>query len=74
VEADFDVHDSGVRCTVTARVTGRTGVEMEALTGAAVAALTIVDMVKALEKGVTIESVRLLSKTGGKSGDWSRQP
>jgi cyclic pyranopterin phosphate synthase len=73
VEAAFDVRDTGVLCTVTARVTGRTGVEMEALTGAAVAALTIIDMVKALEKGVTIESVRLLSKTGGKSGDWSRQ-
>jgi cyclic pyranopterin phosphate synthase len=71
VEAEFDVRDTGVRCIVTVRVTGRTGVEMEALTGAAVAALTIIDMVKALEKGVTIETVRLLSKTGGKSGDWS---
>lgn len=72
VEADFEVQDEGVRCLVTARVTARTGVEMEALTGAAAAALTIVDMVKSLEKGVTIERVRLLSKSGGKSGDWSR--
>ena len=72
VEADFQIEDRGVRSVVTARVTGKTGVEMEALTGAAVAALTIIDMVKALEKGVTIEHVRLLSKTGGKSGDWLR--
>ncbi|QQL46430.1 cyclic pyranopterin monophosphate synthase MoaC [Sulfuriroseicoccus oceanibius] len=53
-------------CTTTAR----TGVEMEALTGASVAALTIYDMCKALDKGMVIESTRLLSKTGGKSGDW----
>lgn len=72
IEADFEVQDHGVRCLVTARVTARTGVEMEALTGAAAAALTIVDMVKALEKGVTIERVRLLSKSGGRSGSWSR--
>jgi cyclic pyranopterin monophosphate synthase len=73
IEADFEIDDTGVRSIVTARVTGKTGVEMEALTGAAIAALTIIDMVKALEKGVTIEYVRLLSKTGGKSGDWYRQ-
>jgi cyclic pyranopterin phosphate synthase len=72
IDADFDIEDGGVRSVVTARVTGKTGVEMEALTGAAVAALTIIDMVKALEKGVTIDYVRLLSKTGGKSGDWFR--
>ena len=61
------------RCgTVTARasLTGKTGVEMEALTAASVALLTIYDMAKALEKGMVIEQVRLLEKTGGKSGDW----
>lgn len=51
---------------------GKTGVEMEALTAASVAALTIYDMVKALDKGIVIEQVRLLSKRGGKSGDWTR--
>ena len=59
-----------VECTV--RVTGRTGVEMEALTGATVAALTVYDMCKALDKGIEISAVRLLSKQGGKSGDWVR--
>jgi cyclic pyranopterin monophosphate synthase len=51
---------------------GKTGVEMEALTAVSVAALTIYDMVKALDKGIVIEQVRLLSKRGGKSGDWTR--
>ncbi len=51
---------------------GRTGVEMEAMTGAALAALTVYDMTKALSKGIAIESVELLEKTGGKSGDWKR--
>jgi cyclic pyranopterin phosphate synthase len=60
----------GVSARVTVTCTGRTGVEMEALHGAAVAALTIYDMAKAVEKGMEIESVRLLEKTGGKSGDW----
>ncbi|MFZ5755633.1 MAG: cyclic pyranopterin monophosphate synthase MoaC [Pseudomonadota bacterium] len=53
------------------RVTGKTGVEMEALTAASVAALTVYDMAKAVEKGMVIESVRLLVKRGGKSGDWT---
>ena len=57
-----------VRCS--ARCTGRTGVEMEAMTGAAVAALTIYDMTKALSKGIRIERVELLEKTGGKGGAW----
>jgi cyclic pyranopterin phosphate synthase len=59
--------------TVTARVktTGPTGVEMEALTAVSVACLTLYDMLKAAEKGMVIEAVRLVSKTGGKSGDWS---
>ena len=72
IEAAFEVQDRGVRIEVTARVTGKTGVEMEAMTGAAIAGLTIVDMVKGIEKGVSLGYVRLLSKTGGKSGDWAR--
>jgi cyclic pyranopterin monophosphate synthase len=72
VAVSFDYEPDGVRIEATARVTGRTGVEMEALTAAAVAGLTMIDMVKALEKGVTIERVRLLAKSGGRSGDWRR--
>ena len=72
VEVDFDLLDDGVRVQATARVTGPTGVEMEALTAAAVAGLTLIDMVKALERGVSIERVRLLAKSGGRSGDWRR--
>ena len=60
----------GLRVTATARTTGRTGVEMEALTAASVACLTIYDMLKAAQKDMVIEGVRLLTKTGGKSGDW----
>ena len=61
-----------LRIRAEAATTGPTGVEMEALTGAAVAALTVYDMVKGVERGVEIRSIRLLSKTGGKSGDWIR--
>lgn len=60
-----------IRCTAAA--TARTGVEMEAMVGASAAALAVYDMTKALEKGVTIRSVRLLEKTGGKSGTWRSQ-
>jgi cyclic pyranopterin monophosphate synthase len=74
VEVSFDVGDEGVRVEATARVTGHTGVEMEALTAAAVAGLTLIDMVKALEKGVHLERVRLLRKSGGRSGEWRREP
>jgi len=70
VTIDFDLDDSGVRVTATARTAGQTGVEMEALTAASVALLTIYDMAKAIDKGMVIDGVRLLSKTGGKSGDW----
>ena len=59
-----------VRCT--ARVTARTGVEMEALTGASVAALTVYDMVKAVDRSVTVTDIALLKKTGGRSGTWTR--
>ncbi len=60
----------GYRVRATVKVTGQTGVEMEALTAASVACLTIYDMVKAIEKGMHIEGIRLLEKRGGKSGDW----
>ncbi|HEX5276508.1 MAG TPA: cyclic pyranopterin monophosphate synthase MoaC, partial [Fluviicoccus sp.] len=59
-----------VRITTTCRLTGQTGVEMEALTAASVAALTLYDMCKAVDKGMVIENVRLLRKEGGKSGVW----
>ena len=61
-----------LRIRAEAATTGQTGVEMEALTAASVAALTVYDMVKGVEKGVEIRSIRLVSKTGGKSGDWVR--
>ena len=70
VAVDFAFEADAVRATARASLTGRTGVEMEALTAASVALLTIYDMAKALGKGMTIEDVRLLEKTGGKSGDW----
>ncbi|MEP7105828.1 MAG: cyclic pyranopterin monophosphate synthase MoaC [Chloroflexota bacterium] len=72
VEIDFAFGPDGLRITATVRVDGQTGVEMEALTAAAVAGLTVIDMVKSMEKGVHLEAVRLLAKTGGKSGDWRR--
>ena len=73
VAVDFEVRDDGVRVLATARVTGQTGVEMEALTAAAVAGLTVIDMVKGIEKGVFLEHVRLLAKSGGRSGEWRRE-
>ena len=74
VTVDFELGELGVRILATARVTGRTGVEMEALTAAAVAGLTVIDMVKGVEPGVWLETVRLLEKSGGKSGVWKRPP
>ncbi len=70
VSVDFAFSDDAVEVTARAALTGKTGVEMEALTAASVALLTLYDMAKALEKGMVIENVRLLEKTGGKSGDW----
>ena len=70
VTVDFAFEDDAVRVTSRASLTGRTGVEMEALTAASLALLTIYDMGKAIEKGMVIDEVRLLEKTGGKSGDW----
>lgn len=70
VAVDFDFEVDGIRVTALARLTGQTGVEMEAMTAASIALLTIYDMAKALDKNMTISGIRLLSKTGGKSGDW----
>jgi cyclic pyranopterin phosphate synthase len=72
VEATIDADGGMVRLTAEARTTGQTGVEMEALTAASVAALTVYDMVKGVERGVTIGEVALLEKSGGKSGEWRR--
>jgi cyclic pyranopterin phosphate synthase len=72
VDVQTEIAAGGVRITTTAATTGPTGVEMEALTAAAVAALTIYDMTKALDKAIVIRNVQLESKTGGKSGDYSR--
>ena len=72
VEARLEPELPGVRIIASAKATGRTGVEMEALTGIAVACLTVYDMVKAVDRGTTIEDVRLISKTGGTRGDWRR--
>lgn len=70
VTIDFALHDDGVTVTATARTAGQTGVEMEALTAATAALLTVYDMAKAIDKGMIIGDVRLLAKRGGKSGDW----
>jgi len=70
VTVDFAFEADGVRATARASLTGKTGVEMEALTATSIALLTIYDMAKALDKGMVVEEVRLIEKTGGKSGDW----
>ena len=72
VTVDLVVTDASVDITATVRTTDRTGVEMEALTAVSVAALTVIDMVKAVDKGAVITDVRVETKTGGKSGDWVR--
>ncbi len=70
VTLDFAFEDDAVRATATASLTGRTGVEMEAMTAASIALLTIYDMAKALDKGMIVEDLRLVEKRGGKSGTW----
>ncbi len=70
VVVDFERIENGLRATATARTSGQTGVEMEAMTAAAVALLTVYDMAKAIDKAMVIGEIRLLSKSGGKSGDW----
>lgn len=78
VTIDFAFEDASdswaIRATATASLTGKTGVEMEAMTAVSVALLTIYDMAKAIDKGMVIEGVRLIAKTGGKSGDWKAEP
>jgi cyclic pyranopterin phosphate synthase len=73
VDVRFDWRGDALRVEAEARTTAQTGVEMEAMVAAAIAALTIYDMSKSLDKGITIETVRLLRKTGGKSATWSRR-
>ncbi len=70
VEFETDEAAAEIRCVVTAETVGRTGVEMEALTAASVGLLTIYDMCKAVDRGMTIKHIRLLEKLGGKSGHW----
>ena len=74
VDVRAEIHpDEGAVCIeAEVRVTARTGVEMEAMTAASVAALTVYDMVKGIERGVRIESIELIEKTGGRSGEWRR--
>lgn len=72
VEVTLAPAGHGIRITATVSTTGQTGVEMEAMTAVSTAALTIYDMVKSVERDVTIESVRLLEKSGGRSGVWRR--
>jgi cyclic pyranopterin phosphate synthase len=72
VTVELEVTDEAVEITATARTADRTGVEMEALTAVTVAGLTMIDMVKAVDKRASITDVRLLAKSGGKSGDWVR--
>jgi len=70
VMVELEVQDNAVTATATARTTHLTGVEMEAMTAVSIALLTVYDMVKSIDRGMTIEAVRLLSKSGGRSGDW----
>ncbi len=71
VEVVVEAEETGLKVTARAATTAQTGVEMEALTAASVACLTLYDMLKAAERGMVIEGVRLLSKSGGASGDWT---
>ena len=73
VEVRVEPADGGLAVTARARTSGQTGVEMEALTAVSVACLTVYDMLKAADKAMTIDGVRLLAKSGGKSGDWVRE-
>lgn len=70
VDVVFELANTTLRCTCTVAGVARTGFEMEAMTGAAIALLTVYDMLKAVDKGMIIGGIRLLGKTGGKSGDW----
>lgn len=72
VDVDFDAHDAAVAITATVRSTDRTGVEMEALTAVSVAALTVYDMIKAVDPAARIDEIRVVRKEGGKTGLWER--
>ncbi|MEK7252180.1 MAG: cyclic pyranopterin monophosphate synthase MoaC [Actinomycetota bacterium] len=72
VTADIEATPTGARIIVTASTVGRTGVEMEAITGAGIGAITLYDMIKGLDRGAEIGPIRLLSKRGGSSGEWTR--
>jgi cyclic pyranopterin phosphate synthase len=74
VAVEFETKENGIRIVATATTTAQTGVEMEALTAASIAALTIYDMTKALDKSLEIQEIYLLEKTGGKSGTYRRKP
>jgi cyclic pyranopterin phosphate synthase len=74
VEVDVETQDARVRVVATTTVTARTGVEMEALTAVAVALLTAYDLLKAVDKNMRIEGIRLLEKRGGRSGEWKAEP
>ncbi|MEJ6593936.1 cyclic pyranopterin monophosphate synthase MoaC [Parasphingorhabdus sp.] len=73
VAVDFTFLDDGIKVSSMVRLTGKTGVEMEALTACSIALLTIYDMSKAMQKDIVISDIRLLSKSGGKSGDWAAE-
>ena len=73
IDVSFHEHEAGIEVTAAVRTVERTGVEMEALIAAAIAGLTIYDMVKSLERGAEVTDVRLLRKSGGRSGSWERE-
>jgi len=75
LDISFQLHqqDNCISCLATAKTTGQTGVEMEALTAVQIALLTIYDMCKAVDRGMEMQAIHLLSKSGGKSGDWHRE-
>jgi len=72
VSLDLDVTDTGVTATATVRTDGKTGVEMEALTAVSVALLTVYDMAKAIDNAMILHDIRVIAKSGGRSGDWQR--
>lgn len=72
-EMNFEINEDGVTITATASTIGQTGIEMEALTAVSIAALTVYDMCKAVDKGMKIENIRLVKKTGGLSGDYNME-
>ena len=74
VSVEFELDDAGIRVFATARTAGQTGVEMEALTAVSAALLTLYDMAKALDKAMVMSGIRLLAKSGGRSGDWRAVP